>query len=117
MVDVCIIGAGIIGCAIAEDLSRRGYRVEVFEARHVGAGATQATAGVLAPFIEAPSAGTLQQLAVESLGMYDRFIAKAQSASEFEIEYRRCGTFEVAASLDAEARLHAVAETARKVPL
>ncbi|MBA3641861.1 MAG: glycine oxidase ThiO [Acidobacteriota bacterium] len=115
--DVGIVGAGIIGCAIADDLSRRGYRVEVFDARRVGGGATQATAGVLAPFIEAPSAGTLQKLAVESLGMYDGFVAKAQSASEWEIEYRRCGTFEVATSVEAEERLRAVADAARNAQL
>lgn len=115
--DVGIVGAGIIGCAIAEDLSRRGYRVEVFDARHVGAGATHATAGVLAPFIEAPSAGPLQELAVESLGMYDAFVAKAQTASALEVEYRRCGTFEVAMSPKGEDRLRAVAEAARAARL
>ena len=115
--DVGIVGAGIIGCAIAEDLSRRGYRVEVFDARHVAAGATHATAGVLAPFIEAPSAGTLQELATESLGMYDGFVEKAQRGSGSEIEYRRCGTFEVAESGGGEERLRRVADTARAARL
>lgn len=115
--DVGIVGTGIIGCAIAEDLSRRGYRVEVFDARRVGAGATYASAGVLAPFIEAPSVGMLQQLAIESLGMYDDFVAKAHRASECEIEYRRCGTFEVATSLEAEDRLQRVADTVRSAGL
>ena len=117
MVDVAIVGAGIIGCAIAEDLARRGYRVEVFDAGQVGAGATKATAGVLAPFIEAPSAGTLQSLAVESLAMYDSFVSQAQRASELDIEYRRCGTFEVATSPEAEERLRGVADSARGAQL
>ena len=115
--DVAIVGAGIIGCAIAEDLSRRGYGVEVFEARLVGGGATHATAGVLAPFIEAPSAGPLQELAVQSLALYDAFVSKAQTGADAEIEYRRCGTFEVATPPDGEGRLHRVAEQARAARL
>ena len=117
VVDVAVVGAGIIGCAIAEDLAQRGYRVEVFDARHVGAGATHATAGVLAPFIEAPAAGALQELSIESLGLYDSFVARAQRASGLEIEYRRCGTFEVGSSPEAEQRLHIVAARAREARL
>jgi len=116
-VNVAIVGAGIIGCAIAEDLSRRGYRVEVFDARQVGAGATHATAGVLAPFIEAPSPGPLQELAVQSLALYDGFVSTARTGADAEIEYRRCGTFEVAGAADGEHRLQRVAEMARAVRL
>ena len=115
--DVGIVGAGIIGCAIAEDLSRRGYEVEVFDARQVGGGASQASAGVLAPFIEAPAPGPLQDLAIESLAMYDGFVAAAEAASGLPIEYRRCGTFEVATTADGEDRLQQVAETARAARL
>ena len=115
--NVAIVGAGIIGCAIAEDLSRRGHGVEVFDARQVGGGATHATAGVLAPFIEAPSAGPLQELAVRSLALYDGFVSKAQTGADAEIEYRRCGTFEVAAPPEGEGRLQRVAEKARAARL
>lgn len=114
--DVGIVGAGIIGCTIAEDLSRRGHRVQVFDARGVGAGATHATAGVLAPFIEAPAAGPLQQLAIESLQMYDDFVERLRAASE-PVEYRRCGTFEVASSAADEERLRAVGDSARAAGL
>jgi glycine/D-amino acid oxidase-like deaminating enzyme len=52
--DVNIIGAGIVGCAIACELSRRGVPVRVLDARAPGRGATQASGGILAPYI-APS--------------------------------------------------------------
>ena len=60
--DVIVVGAGIIGCAVARELARRGAAVRLFEARTVGAGATQASAGILAPYIEAHERGPLFDL-------------------------------------------------------
>ena len=94
--DVVVVGAGIIGCAIASELARRGARVRVFEARSVAAGATQASAGVLAPYIEARERGPLFDLAIRSLAMYDGFVAQVMEQSGVDIEYRRCGTLELA---------------------
>ena len=93
--DVIVVGAGIIGCAVARELARRGARVRVFESRAVGAGATQASAGVLAPYIEA-SPGPLLGLATRSLEMYERFVGEAREESGVAVEYRRCGTMEIA---------------------
>lgn len=103
--DVIVIGAGIIGCAIGRELARRGAAVRIFEARTVGAGATQASAGVLAPYIEAHDRGPLFSLTVRSLAMYDRFVADVSAESGIAVEYRRCGTLEVAADRDMAERL------------
>lgn len=111
--DVIVAGAGIIGCAIAYELSRRGLSVEVFDPRQVGGGASHATAGVLAPFIEAPAQGPLQQLTLESFGLYDEFVASAQADSGVAVEYRRCGTWELAEDAEHEKQLDAVAARAR----
>ena len=52
--DIVVVGAGIVGCAVAYELARRGASVQVVDGRRpVGMGATQASAGVLAPYIEA----------------------------------------------------------------
>ena len=96
MAEVVIQGAGIIGCAVAFELARRGCRVTVIEAREPGLGATQASAGVLAPFIEALEDTPLQRLCVESLGMYETFIQRIRDASGTPVEYRRTGSLEVA---------------------
>ena len=116
-VDVVVAGAGIIGCTVAYELAKRGYRVEVFETRHVGGGATHATAGVLAPFIHAPSPEPLQHLAVESFRMYGGFVAEVQSASGIDVEYRHCGTLEIPTSNEGAARLKQLAELARAAGL
>ncbi|CAN5858055.1 glycine oxidase ThiO [soil metagenome] len=96
MVNVGIIGAGIIGCAIARALARRGAAVTVFEERGIGAGATQASAGVLAPYVEAHEPGPLQALTVRSLGLYDAFVRGVGEESGDAIDYARRGSLEVA---------------------
>ena len=55
--EVVVVGSGIIGLGVAYELARRGARVTVLDARAAGLGATQASAGVLAPYIEAPAQG------------------------------------------------------------
>lgn len=111
--DAIVVGGGIIGCAIARELARRGARTVVLEARTAGAGATQASAGVLAPFIEAPGEGPLHALTVRSLAMYDEFIAGVSHDAQRSVEFRRCGTLEVAADTASAARLAALGAWAR----
>ena len=43
--DVCVVGAGIAGCAAALELAERGYRVVVLEAEQVGWGASGRSGG------------------------------------------------------------------------
>ena len=113
--DAIVVGAGIIGCAVAREVSRRGARTVVLETRDVGGGATQASAGVLAPHIEAPGEGPLHALTVDSLAMYDEFIAGVARDSGVSIEYRRCGTLEVAGDQASLTRLVALGERLRSI--
>jgi len=108
--DVVVIGAGIIGCSVARELGRRGARVRMFEARTVGAGATQASAGILAPYIEGQDRGPLFNLGVRSLAMYDTFVREVGDESGLTVEYRRCGTLEVATDSATASRLRHSAE-------
>lgn len=94
--DVIVVGGGIIGCAVARELGRRGAKVRIFEMRTLGAGATQASAGVLAPLIEGHDRGPWLEMGVRSLAMYDDFVASAAEQSGLPIEFRRCGTMQVA---------------------
>ena len=101
--DIIVIGAGIVGCAVAEELARRGASVEIVDERPVGMGATQASAGVLAPYIEAREDSPLLDLTVRSLDLFDEFIARVSADSGIAIPYRRTGTIDIATS-DAELR-------------
>ena len=55
--------------------------MRLFEARTVAAGATQASAGILAPYIEGHERGPLFDLTLRSLAMYDDFVARALEES------------------------------------
>jgi glycine oxidase len=91
-----VVGAGVIGCAVAYELARRGASVRIVDDRPAGMGATQASAGVLAPYIEARAEGPLLDLTTRSLQLFDEFVASVASASGERIEYCRSGTFDVA---------------------
>src|SRR5262252_7597873 len=93
---VVIVGAGVIGACIADALARRGANVTVLDMRAPGRGASQASAGVLAPYIEAHEDSPLLRLAVRSLGLWDDFVAGLRDRSGRAIEYTRAGTLEVA---------------------
>jgi glycine oxidase len=99
--DIIVVGAGIVGCAVACELARRGASVEIIDERLVGMGATQASAGVLAPYIEAREGSPLLDLTVRSLALYDDFVARATAESGIPVMYRRTGTIDVAGN-DAE---------------
>jgi glycine oxidase len=114
-VEVIVVGAGIIGCAIAHQLSRRDARVRVFESRSVAAGATHASAGVLAPYIEAPEPGPLLDLAVRSLRAYDSFVSDVTQDAGVAVEYRICGTLDVALDSEGATRLKEQADAAAQM--
>ena len=95
---VGIVGAGIIGCAIAFELAERGASVTVFDGRSLAGGATQASAGILAPYIEAHSGGALFDLTVRGLAEYDAFVSRVRAATDVAFDYRRTGTLEIADS-------------------
>lgn len=47
--DVCVVGGGVTGCSAALHLARRGYRVELLEARAIGWGASGRAGGHINP--------------------------------------------------------------------
>src|SRR6266849_747518 len=101
--DIIVIGAGIVGCAAAYELARRGASVEIVDERPVGMGATQASAGVLAPYIEAREGSPLLALSVRSLDLFDDLVARVLADGGVAVPYRRTGTLDIATT-DAEMR-------------
>ena len=92
--DVAIIGAGIIGASVAYELASRGASVTVLDSRAAGQGATQAAAGMLAPYIEG-FGKPLLAMAARSLAMYDEFIQRIIADSGLEVDYHRDGSLQV----------------------
>jgi glycine oxidase len=112
--DVIIVGAGIIGCACAFELASAGARVSVFDVRRVGQGASQASAGVLAPYIEGHESGPLRELGRRSLDLYDHFIARLRESSGLTVQYTRGGTLEIALEQDHARNLQRSGDSLRR---
>jgi glycine oxidase len=107
--DILVLGAGVIGCAVAEELTRRGATVEMVDPRGTGLGASQASAGMLSPFTEGRHDPLLQELGARSLAGYDGLVARLR-ADGYDVRYSRAGSIELA--LDAAAADALAAESA-----
>jgi len=111
MPSITVIGAGVVGSTIAWELASAGASVRLIDARTPGGGATRASAGVLAPYLEGGPASVLRELGRESLDLYDAFIARLRAESHREITYDRSGTLEVALTIEEAERLSAASGT------
>jgi glycine oxidase len=89
--DVLIVGAGVIGCALARELAGRGAAVTVIERGEPGSEASWAAAGMLAPQAEGLARGPFFDLALESRGLYPAWTAKLTEESGMDVGYRRAG--------------------------
>ncbi len=96
--DVIIIGAGIIGLAIAERLSHEGLLVRIFDSGAAGQEASAAAAGMLAPHAEAAQStpAQLTRLFEASHALYPRFIDEVESRSGMKVGFRTGGSLSVA---------------------
>ncbi len=103
--DIVVVGAGVVGCAVAYELARRGASVELIDDRPAGMGATQASAGMLAPFNEVPDGGPLLEIAARGLDVFDSFVSQLSEDTQAAVNYQRTGTLDVAVHADAFRRL------------
>ncbi len=104
--NVAIIGAGIVGLAIAWRLAARGASVQVFDRGAAGAGASRAAAGMLAACAEAePGEEALVALGRESQARWPAFAAELLEVSGIDVELRPEGTLLLALTADDQARL------------
>lgn len=76
--DVLIVGGGIIGLAIALELSQRGASVTILS-KDFGAAASHAAAGMLAPQAEGLTPGPMLDLCQASLALYPDWVAKLEA--------------------------------------
>jgi glycine oxidase len=114
--DVAVVGAGVIGGAIAYELAGRGASVTLLDSRGAGLGSTQAAAGMLVPYIEG-FGRPLLPLAATSLEMYDDFVGRLVGDTGIDVGYRRTGSLQVVTSEESVADLQKMAARARAAGL
>lgn len=100
--DVVVVGAGVIGCAVARELAGRGLAVTVVERDSPGRRATWAAAGMLSPLGEAREGGPFLELADESLRRYASFVEALREETSIDVEYHANGKLYVSLSEEDE---------------
>lgn len=108
--DVVVIGGGVIGCATARELARRGLGVTLIERDSPGRRATWAAAGMLSPLGEATGSGAFLDLADESLTRFASFVRNLREETSIDVEYRTNGKLHVSLG-EADDELRALAAT------
>ena len=95
--DSIVIGGGVIGLAIARSLALRGIkRITLVERATLGAEASHAAAGMLAPQAEADGADAFFDLACASRDLYPAFADELREETGMDIELERSGTLYLA---------------------
>ena len=99
--DVVVIGAGVIGLAVAWRAAQAGLRVSVLERGRPGHETSHVAAGMLAPISEAsPVERGLLALGLRSAAIYPDFVAELAFVSGRDPGYLSCGTLAVARDAD-----------------
>lgn len=96
MTDALVLGGGVEGLAVARELARRDVRVTVIERGGVGAEASWAAAGMLAPQVEANCADDFFEFACESRDAYPAFADALREETGIDIELDCTGTLYLA---------------------
>ena len=86
MVDVIVIGGGVIGLSIARELAGR-KSVLLLDRGSTGQGTSRAAAGMLTPLSEADDQGAFFQLCRASHALYPRFVEELKQESGLDAGY------------------------------
>ena len=97
-VDVAVIGGGVMGCAIAWQLARRGVACALVDRGAFGGGASGATAGVVGPLWHLdPDNEALFRLGMRSLELFPEWAAELSDAG-VNPEFQQNGVLRLAIS-------------------
>jgi glycine oxidase len=115
--DAVVIGAGIVGLAVARSLAGRGFRVLVVEGQRVGAEASSAAGGILSAQVECDLDSPLFPLFLKARDLHARLAHELEEETGISLDYSTRGILELAFSEDEERALLANAERQRALGL
>jgi glycine oxidase len=116
---VVVIGAGVVGLAAARALAGRGARVQVIESAGIGAEASSAAAGMLAPQAETQEGSPLLPLALRARDRHLELAPDLERETGIAVGLSQTGLLEVAFTDEDERALAARAawQGARGLPV
>ena len=89
--DVAVVGGGVIGLALARELSSRGANVTVIERGRTGQEASSAAAGLLSPQSDATAPSPFFDLTRQSRDLYPGWSEVLAEETGVSIGWRRAG--------------------------
>jgi glycine/D-amino acid oxidase-like deaminating enzyme len=101
--DVLVIGCGVVGCAIAYELSAAGLSVVGIDAGDPAAGSTGAALGVLVGISSRQAGGETVQLRLKSLELFDPLIARLEEDLGRSLPVNRRGILKLLREEEVEA--------------
>ena len=91
--DVVIAGGGVIGLSLARELARRGVsKVLLIERGRLGAEASWAAGGILAPQVETDQPDNFFDLACASRDLYPKYAEALRAETGIDVELDQTGT-------------------------
>jgi glycine oxidase len=111
---VAIIGAGVMGCASALELAKRGADVVLLERSLPGAEASSAAAGILGAQIEMHEKGKMLEVFARARAEYGAWAEELRRDTGVDIGHRVTGALCVARSQDEVTRVRSAVDWQRK---
>ncbi|MFM9108874.1 MAG: glycine oxidase ThiO [Chloroflexota bacterium] len=100
---IAIVGGGVIGCAIAWELARRGAPVTLVERGQIGMEASWASAGIVSLPNRPEWSRERIELGRRSLELYPGWVADLEERTGVDVGYRRPGEWNIAVDAEREA--------------
>ncbi len=94
--DVIVLGGGIIGCATAEELARRGAAVCLIEREAIGDEASKVAAGILSAQMDIDEPSPFLDLCQESHRLYPGWVRRIERSARMSVGYHVDGILYVA---------------------
>jgi glycine oxidase len=104
-VPILVLGGGIIGCAVAEELARRGRRVTLVERGTIGQEASSAAAGILSAQMDVDAPGPFLDFCQDARRRYPGWVRRLERRTGLRVGLHRDGILYLAMTRAEEARM------------